>query len=102
MIAYYAAIAKRLGGKATARYKNAICLVMSGGEIVEYMGDDIASSEFWLSEIPHPMRESGFPLNSLSVHMESEQYYNDMNIKPRNNSQEGFRAFFRCVLAQQN
>ncbi len=29
MIAYYSSLAGRLGGKATARYKNAICLVLS-------------------------------------------------------------------------
>ncbi len=46
MIAYYSSLAGRLGGKATARYRNAICLVISANEIYEYMGNNIASAEF--------------------------------------------------------
>ena len=102
MIAYYASVAERLGGKATARYRNAICLVVNENEIYEHMGDDIASATFWLASKPHPKRESGFPLNSLSVHIESGQYYNDLEIKPRNDSQEGFRTFFRQVMVRRD
>lgn len=100
MIDYYSSVAERLGGKVTARYRNAICLVMNTNETYEYMGDDIASAEFLLVSKPHPKRESGFPLNSLSVHIDSGKYYNDLNIKPRNNSQEGFREFFSRVSVQ--
>lgn len=100
MIEYYSSIAERLGGKVTARYRNAICFVMNANETYEYMGDDIASAEFLLVSKPHPKRESGFPLNSLSVHIDSGKYYNDLNIKPRNNSHEGFREFFRRVSVQ--
>lgn len=97
MIDYYSSVVERLGGKVKARYRNAICLVMNANETYEYMGDDIASVEFMLVSKPHTKRESGFPLNSLSVHIDSGKYYNDLNIKPRNNSQEGFREFFRRV-----
>ena len=100
MIDYYSSVAERFGGKVTARYRNAICLVMNTNEIYEYMGDDIASADFLLVSKPHSKRESGFPLNNLSVHIDSGKYYNDLNIKPRNNSQEGFREFFRRVLVQ--
>jgi len=102
MIAYYASVAERLGGKVIARYRNAICLVVNENEIYEHMGDDIASATFWLASKPHPKRESGFPLNSLSVHIESGQYYNDLEIKPRNDSQEGFRTFFRNLTTRHN
>lgn len=100
MIKYYSSIAERLGGKVKARYRNAICFVVSENEKYEYMGDDIASAEFLLVTRPHMKRETGFPLNSLSVHIGNGQYYNDLEIKPRNNSQEGFREFFRRVLVQ--
>jgi len=73
---------------------------MNENETYEHMGEDIASAAFWLTSKPHQKRESGFPLNSLSVHIESGQFYNDLNIKPRNDSQEGFRAFFSRVAAQ--
>ena len=102
MIDYYSSVAERLGGEVTAWYRNAICLVINANEIYEYMDDDIASAEFLLVSKPHPKRESGFPLNSLSVHINSGKYYNDLTIKPRNNSQEGFREFFRRVSAQRN
>ncbi len=100
MVTYYASLAERLGGMAKVRYRNAICLVVNANDIYEYMGDDIAGAQFWLASRPHPKRESGFPLNSLSVHIDSGKYYNDLEINPRNNSQEGFRTFFRYVLAQ--
>jgi len=102
MIEHYSILAERLGGKVTVRYRNAICLAMNTNEIYEYMGDDIASAEFLLVSKPHPKRESGFRLNSLSVHIDSGKYYNDLSIKPRNNSQEGFREFFNRVLLQHN
>jgi XTP/dITP diphosphohydrolase len=98
MIDYYSSVAAQFGGKVIARYRNAICLVVSENERHDYMGDDIASSEFLLVTKPHSKRESGFPLNSLSVHIESGEYYNDLSIKPRNISQEGFRMFFKRVL----
>ena len=100
MVIYYSSVAKSLGGKAKVRYKNAICLVMSANEIYEYMDDDIASAEFLLVSKPHPKIEPGFPLNSLSVHIESGRHYNDLWFKPRNSSQEGFRQFFQRVIMQ--
>ena len=98
MIVYYASLTRQLGGKARARYQNAICLVLDEDKIYEYMGEDIASDEFWLVSTPHQIRESGFPLDSLAVHIASGKYYNDLAIKPRNNSQTGVREFFRRVL----
>jgi 8-oxo-dGTP diphosphatase len=104
MTAYYAAIAKRLGGKAVARYRNAICLVMGEGEIYEHSDVDIASSAFYLVDTPHKKRGAeGFPLDCLSVDIASGAYYFD---KPDSNSDDslymksGFQAFFKRVLAQ--
>ena len=48
MIAYYTEVAAYLGGYAKARYKNAICLVMSDHEIYQYDGEDISSESFFL------------------------------------------------------
>lgn len=98
MIDYYSSLSEEYGGKLTVRYKNAICLVLSENEIYEYMGYDIASEEFLLVSKPHPKRENGFPLNSLSVHIDSGKYYNDLNVTPRKKSHEGFRNYFRRVL----
>ncbi|MDR0883041.1 MAG: GNAT family N-acetyltransferase [Oscillospiraceae bacterium] len=102
MIAHYAAIAKRLGGKAVARYRNAICLVMDDGEIYAHFGEDIASSAFYIVDTPHAKRVEGFPLDCLSVRMDTGAYYYDNaqdDTLGENSQTRGFQAFFKRVLA---
>ena len=99
MIEYYGKLAERFGGQMTVRYKNGICLVKSKTEIYEYMGDDIAGEEFIISSKPHPRRTKGFPLDSLSVHINTGKYYFDMDeLKDRSSMDEGFRNFFIRTL----
>jgi len=101
MIAHYAAIAGRLGEKAVARYKNAICLVLNENEIYEHFGDDISGEAFCIVDKPHPKRIEGFPLDCISVHIDSGEYYywhdrdNDAGMVFK-----GFQAFFRRVMAE--
>jgi 8-oxo-dGTP diphosphatase len=102
MVAYYAGLAAKMGGQLLARYTNAICLVVSANEIYEYMGEDIASDRFLLAGTPHPKREVGFPINSLSIHIESGAYYNDLPIKPRTLGENGYRRFFAKALEPQD
>lgn len=99
MIEYYGKLAKSFGGQMTVRYKNGICLVMSEKEIYEYMGDDIAGEEFIITSIPHTCRTKGFPLDSLSVYVNTGKYYFDMNeLKDRSSMDDGFRNFFIRTL----
>ena len=102
MLAYYSALADEMGGSMTARYKNAICLVLDDAQIYEYMGDDIASEKFLFVSKPHEKRREGFPLDSLSVHIESGKYYYDMqeyvDKYPGTNVDDGYAAFFKRVL----
>ena len=99
MIEYYGKLAERFGGQMTVRYKNGICLVKSETEIYEYIGDDIAGEEFIITSKPHPHRTKGFPLDSLSVHINTGKYYFDMDeLKDRSSMDEGFRNFFIRVL----
>jgi len=103
MVAYYAAIAGRLGGKAVARYRNAICLVMGDGEIYEHFGDDIASKAFYIVDAPHIKRVEGFPLDSLSVNIHTRRYYyeeSDVCLDNDGGMTCGFRAFFKQILEQ--
>ena len=105
MTAHYAKIAKRLGGKAVARYRNAICLVMNDGETYEHFGDDIASCAFYLVETPHPKRVEGFPLDCMSVRIETSEYYYDETASRADGDiymNKGFQAFFERVTAQHN
>ena len=95
-IAHYSALADEMGGSMTARYQNGICLVLSPTEMYTYMGEDIASEPFLLVSKPHEKRREGFPLDSLSVHIESGKYYYDADDDFGKYSLigDGFAAFF--------
>lgn len=103
MIAHYAALADELGGAARARYINAVCLVMDGDTVITYDGVDIASEWFLLTNRPHDKRNPGFPLDSISLEIRTGHYYFDLNhqghIDTDHTEEEGFRNFFRRVLA---
>jgi 8-oxo-dGTP diphosphatase len=95
---YYIDIAKKYGGKIKAYYKYAICLIIDEDNIFQYDGKDIWSEEFYIVDVPHPYFEEGFPLNSLSVHIESGKYYNDIkNYKSKGSMDDGFRKFFSSI-----
>lgn len=103
MVAHYAAIAGRLGGKAVARYKNAICLVLNENVIYEHFGDDISGNAFCIVDKPHPKRIEGFPLDCISVHVETGEYYYWHNRDDDAGMMfEGFQKFFSNVLVQNN
>lgn len=62
---YYGGLAARYGD-ITARYHNAICLVVDRGHIYESMDESLASHRFLLTAKPHKIRRPGFPLDSIS------------------------------------
>ncbi|SHJ47231.1 XTP/dITP diphosphohydrolase [Anaerocolumna jejuensis DSM 15929] len=99
MIAYYSGLAKRFG-KLKARYKNAICFVLDKEHVYESMADNLSGEAFYIVDTPHSRRVEGFPLDSLSVHIESGLYYYD---RKETNPDElamdiGFYEFFREIL----
>lgn len=100
MIGYYGGIAKENGGQVFARYENAICFVLNEEKTYEYQGEEISSEEFIIVDVPHQSRQEGFPLNSLSVEVNSNKYYFDIKKKEKGDKiTEGFRAFFKkCLL----
>ena len=96
---YYANLAKKYGGRITAYYKNAICLIIDEQTIFTYDGPQINSEEFYIVDTPHPKHEEGFPLNAISVQISSGKYYNDItNYKAKGQMDEGFVHFFENVL----
>jgi 8-oxo-dGTP diphosphatase len=103
MIAYYAKVAASMGGFAKVRYKNAICLVLDEESIYEYDGLDISSEYFLLTSEPHSKRVTGFPIDSISIEIESGEYYMDLEAiegyKSKYDIGQGFRDFFMRVLA---
>jgi len=100
MIAHYSALAAEFGGSMTARYQNAICLVLDENRIYEHMGEDTASERFIISSKSHEKRRDAFPLDSLSIHIESGKYYYDIDGYGEKypDSDDGFAAFFQRVL----
>jgi len=104
-VRYYSALAAEFGGSMTARYKNAIVLVMGDGQIYEHMGEDIASEPFLMMSKPHKngVVAKGFPLDCLSVQIESGKYYYDIEgyIDKYLNVHDGFAAFFKQMIQAQ-
>lgn len=101
MIAYYAALAHEYGGKLTARYKNALCLVMSENEIYQSMDVSLWGKAFYLTDTPHKrIHTEGFPLDRLSVDIESGEYYYDLPQSVESSMNIGFRRFFENYLKE--
>lgn len=104
MTAYYAGLARRYGDL-TARYQNAICLVLDAAHIYESMDDTLSGQPFLLTSTPHPRgREiKGFPLDCLSKSLTTGEYYYDMGENCEDNValNNGFYSFFKSILEHQ-
>lgn len=100
MLEYYSELAKKYGGRLTAYYKNAVCLVLSEDEIYSYDGEELQTEKFFLVDRPHPIYREGYPLDSISVEIKSNQYYYDLEDLEADNLgiKEGFRDFFTKAL----
>ena len=81
MIEHYSGLARQLGGSCIAQYRNAICLITGSGRIIKYMGEDIFGERFIITTAPHKNRNEGYPLDSLSIDMDSGKYYYDLEQK---------------------
>lgn len=99
MTEYYAGLAKEYGD-ITARYRNAICLVLDETRIYEAMDEDMASAPFLLTSVPAgPIRQKGFPLDCISMDIRTKKYYYDMNNELLDTIavEDGFLRFFETV-----
>lgn len=100
MTEYYPGLARRYGNL-TARYRNAICLVMDEDHIYEAMDESMESERFILTDTPYSaVRIKGFPLDSMSVDIKTNKYFYDL---PQENLdqlavEDGFLLFFERVL----
>lgn len=102
MIDYYSNLALEFGGELKARYRNAIALIIDESRMYTYDGEDIASDSFIISSKPHEKRDIGFPLNSLSVEVNTRKYYMDLNPTKTRSSKVtlGFRNFFKGITEE--
>ncbi len=101
MLDYYGGLAARYGD-ITARYRNAICLVLDREHICESMDESLASRRFLLTAKPHEVRRPGFPLDSISKRLDTGEYYYDLNAHDADDlvGYEGFVNFFRESLSK--
>ncbi len=99
LINYYSKLAEKYGN-ITARYKNAICLVMDDNNIYDSMADNLSGEHFIITSIPHKKRVVGFPLDSLSLHIETGKYYYDFDNYEVDGIalDNGFIEFFNKVI----
>ena len=100
MIIYYGLKAMEYGGKLTARYKNAICLVLSENEIHKSMDESLWGKPFYIVGKPHEKRVEGFPIDSLSVDISSGKYCYDLPETTQKHYVEGFGNFFENALKE--
>lgn len=99
MIAYYASLAERHGGRITGRYRNAIYFILDAKHHYSSMDMSIATEPFLLGTVPHAKRVEGFPLDSLSIDIATGKYYYDLEVKDVSTSvDDGVRAFFSTVF----
>lgn len=99
MLNYYSSLAKRYGNL-TARYKNAICLILDKTHVFESMEDTLASEPFLITAKPHPIRKKGFPLDSLSLEIKTGMYYYDRDPAQLDKVavENGFLEFFQNAI----
>lgn len=99
MIAHYASLAERYGGRITGRYRNAIYFILDENHHYSSMDMSIATESFALVTKPHAKRVPGFPLDSLSVDIATGEYYYDLEVKDVSTSvDDGVRAFFKGIF----
>lgn len=99
MIAHYSGLAKKYG-ELIARYRNAVCLVLGEGQVYEAMEENMASEPFMITSVPHQKRKKGFPLDSLSIDLQTGKYYYDLegNELDQVAVEDGFLEFFQKHL----
>jgi len=100
MLEYYSGLARKYGDL-TARYRNAICLVLDDEHIYQVMEESMASQPFIITSVSHSIHKEGFPLDSLSIDIKTGKYYYDLEHDELDQVavEDGFLDFFRayCV-----
>jgi len=101
MIAYYASLAEKYGGRITGRYRNAIYFILDEKHHYSSMDMSIATEPFILVTRPHAKRVPGFPLDSLSVDIATGKYYYELDTKDVSTSvDDGVRDFFGEIFGK--
>lgn len=101
LLAHYIALVQKYG-KIRARYKNAICLIWNEKLRAESMEEDLWGTPFLFTDKPHPKRVEGFPLDSISLDLETGQYFYDIEGDSQDDlvSEQGFVRFFTNFIKE--
>ncbi len=84
MINYYTNLIKKYGGKLTAKWVYGM-VICNGKETKKYSW---SKSDFYLVDKPCQKRNPGYPLDSISVMPENNQYWLELTDEDRKNSEE--------------
>ena len=78
MIEYYQGLISSLGGKVEAYYLDGIA-VCNHGKVTSYMDEELAqkTSSFYLIDKASPIRHPGWPLDSISIFKDCDDYFVD-------------------------
>lgn len=99
---HYTGLARKYGDL-KAVYRNGICLVIDENHVYGAMEKSMESEPFLITSRPHQdgIRQKGFPLDALSVHIKTGRYYYDLAESDLDGIAvgEGFTSFFREHLA---
>lgn len=98
MRAYYKGIAERFGGRCTAQYHNALCLVFSEDEIYESEASELSWDKFYLTTDERPQKLAGFPLDAISADCRTGRHYYDTEHGLEEDG-SGYVRFFEEALA---
>lgn len=101
MRAYYKGIARRFGGRCTAQYRNAICLVFSENEIYESQSEDLNWDKFYLTTDERKQQAEGFPLDAISAEYGTGRHFYDTDDQyETGNVGNGAASFFKSALEE--
>jgi 8-oxo-dGTP diphosphatase len=100
MIAHYGRLAEKYGGSLIARYYNSVHFILDDNTSFSCMDISLASDPFALVTEPHPKRVEGFPLDSLSKDIATDEYYYDLETKDISTDGivDGYYKFFSEAL----
>lgn len=84
MIKYYKSLAKKYGGKITAKWVNGIAIYYNG-KMQTY---EFSKSKFYLVDSESPKRHKGYPLDSISIIPEFNKYLTDLTEKENKQREE--------------
>lgn len=100
LIEYYSSLAST-HGNLIGRYRNAIHFIINDETNFSSIDESLGSEPFMIVSKPHPDRIVGFPLDTLSIDLETGKYYFDLDEKSigKLDIYRGFEKFFiQCLI----